>query len=108
MDTLPPLLTWTHREAGTNFEVPVLIAPDFVTAVTNAGTILTLRKFERSEPFEFQAQGKVSAAMGQHGAMAYIGSEDYTLYALNMETHTLSWRFLAGGSDCFEARGDGR
>jgi len=38
----------------------------------------------------------VSGGMGQHGDMAYVGSDDYTLYALHIRDVALRWRFLGG------------
>ncbi len=32
--------------------------------------------------------------MAQLGPIAYVGSEDYTLYALDTVTLRLAWRFL--------------
>ncbi len=92
---LPPFLKWSFEARGTNFEQPVLITSDQISAVSANGDILSFNKFERAAPYEFQTNGNVAAPMGQHGVMAYLGSEDYTLYAFNMSGQRLAWRFLA-------------
>jgi len=92
---LPPLLQWNFQEADMNLEQPPVIGDANMAVVTSAGKVLTFNKFDRSKPYEFQTNGNVSAAMGKYGNMAYIGSEDYALYALNMENQSLAWRFLA-------------
>jgi hypothetical protein len=93
--TLPPFPVWSYQEAGMNVEQPVLITPENVTAVSTAGTVMFFKKTERAQPYEFQTHGTVAAPMGRHGLMAYVGSEDYTLYAFNMANQRLDWRFLA-------------
>src|SRR5262249_45245971 len=77
------------------FEQPVLLTANQVTAVSTAGNVLAFNKRERLPPFEFTTSGPVAAPMGQHEHMVYVGSEDYILYALNMATNRLDWRFLA-------------
>jgi outer membrane protein assembly factor BamB len=97
-EELPPLLKWSYQDVGMNLEQPVLVSTSQVTAVSTAGNVLSFDKFERTPimpMYQFQTSGHVAAPMGQHGAMAYVGSEDYTLYALNMDNQRLAWRFLA-------------
>ena len=46
--------------------------------------------------YEYQFNGGVSAPMGQHGEMAYIGCDDYMLYAMHIGNVALRWRFFGG------------
>jgi outer membrane protein assembly factor BamB len=94
-DALPPLLRWSVRQAGTNVMQPVLVASTRVAAVTSSGNVLFLKKYDQAPPDAYQMSGNVVAPMGQHGSMAYVGSEDYSLYALNVDKRHLAWRFLA-------------
>ncbi len=96
---LPLLVRWSHHEPGVNFEQPVLFAGADLNAqavaISTAGNVLSFNKYETSRPVEFQTGGHVSAAAGQHGAMAYIGSEDTILYAFHMINQRVAWRFFA-------------
>jgi outer membrane protein assembly factor BamB len=113
---LAPVLLWSFHQADIYVEQPLLITPGKValenvelpelayypkalisgdvTAVTTAGAVLSFNKIKRSKPDEFRTNGNVTAPMAQHGPIAYVGSEDYTLYALDTVTLRLVWRFL--------------
>jgi outer membrane protein assembly factor BamB len=94
-EALAPLSAWSYQDAGLNLEQPVLISNTQVTAASTNGNVLFLNKLERTPIHEFQTAGNIAAPMGQHGPMAYIGAEDYTLYAINAENQHLAWRFFA-------------
>jgi outer membrane protein assembly factor BamB len=94
-EALPPLLAWSYQDVGMHIEQPVLVSATDVTAVSTAGQVLTFDKVKKLPMSEFKTAGNVTAPAGQHGAMGYIGSVDSTLYALNMESQRLVWRFLA-------------
>jgi outer membrane protein assembly factor BamB len=49
-----------------------------------------------SQLYRFSLDGKISAPPGSFGEMAYIGSDDAALYALNMRSGKLRWRHTAG------------
>ena len=67
-----------------------------VTAVTTAGNVMSFHKDPTlATATNFKTNGMVTVAMGQYGLTAYIGSEDYTLYAMTMTNQHLAWRFLA-------------
>ena len=48
-----------------------------------------------AELYQFNS-GKVAAPPGHFADTAYIGSQDSNLYALNIGTGRLSWRYTAG------------
>lgn len=99
---LPPLLKWNYHEPGMNVEQPVLLAGGQLTAATVGGAILSLNKFEKSQPYEFQTNSTITARMNQHGLMAYIGADDSIVYAINMGSQRLMWRFLASAPIRFQ------
>ena len=100
-DSPQPELSWSYLSGEFHFERPPLWTPSQIGVVATDGTFLSINKFkdtprESRVPVDYQFHGNVSAAMGQHGEIAYIGSEDATLYALNMINGRLLWRFLSG------------
>ena len=64
---------------------------------TAQGTIVSANRYEQKIRDEYSVDGKVIAMPGQHGLMAYIGTDRGTLYAFNMDTSRMQWRFLPGG-----------
>jgi hypothetical protein len=63
---------------------------------TSNGWFFSTSKFEQRERFRHQAEAPMSAPLGQHGDMAYIASEDYNLYAVNIPAGRIRWRFTSG------------
>ncbi len=93
---LPPILHWSQAMPFMRLEQPALVTPTHVTTVSTTGDVMTFNKFERQPPLDpFKTVGGVSAPPGQHGAMAYIGSDDSVLYAFNVDSQRLAWRFFA-------------
>src|SRR5260370_37285726 len=46
--------------------------------------------------FEFKTFGQVAAAAGQHLHVAYLASDDFNLYAVNLKSGELIWRYVSG------------
>lgn len=94
--SLQPFEVWNYyTSAPAIFQAP-LTTFEKVCVVTSAGDFLTLNRFESRLTFDFKTQGNVSAPMGQYGLTAYVGSDDFTLYAVNMHADKIVWRLLAG------------
>lgn len=92
-----PVLRWNFFFERLHFLQPPLGTAAQAGVVSTDGTFMSLTKAERFIRNSYKLSGGVAAASGQHGTIAYIPSEDYTLYALNMLNARLVWRFLAGG-----------
>jgi outer membrane protein assembly factor BamB len=91
-----PLVAWDYLfESGRLLLTPLQTSEALVLAATD-GSIFSTSKFERHERFRIKAQAPVAAPLGQHGNMAYIASEDFNLYALNISGGRIVWRFTAG------------
>jgi outer membrane protein assembly factor BamB len=95
-DSLQPELEWGYLLANQVVEQTPLIT-EKLGIMASDGTFLALNKFKGIESFDFKTTGSVSAPLGQHKKIAYIGSTDYVLYALDMVNDRLQWRFLSGG-----------
>jgi outer membrane protein assembly factor BamB len=95
-----PRLVW---EALTDLrlEMAPLVTSEVVLALSPTGEARAFSKTadERGgaiELYRFSAEGRLLAPPGQFGDTAYIGSADANLYALNLTTGRLRWRFTAG------------
>jgi outer membrane protein assembly factor BamB len=76
---------------------PPLVAGNQFTVATAQGTIVSANRFEQKIRDEYSVDGKVIAMPGQYGLMTYIGTDRGTLYAFNMDTSRMLWRYLPGG-----------
>jgi outer membrane protein assembly factor BamB len=75
-------------------EAPLQTGDTLLYACANGGA-LALGKVRPIEFFYFPTRGPVTAAPGQHGETAYIGSHDNSLNALSIVTGKTQWRFTA-------------
>jgi hypothetical protein len=71
---------------------------DSLVFTTRGGYIFTLGKDAGEELFRFKASAPIAAPMGQAGDIAYIGSDDFSLYALNIPAGRFAWRFVTGSA----------
>ena len=93
--SLQPVELWSYYTTATVIQQAPITTYEKVCVVTSAGNFLALNRFETFLSFEFKTQGDVSAPMGQYGLTAFVGSDDYCLYALNMHSDKITWRFVA-------------
>jgi outer membrane protein assembly factor BamB len=78
---------------------PPLFSGEQLSVLTTDGALTSVNRFGRGgriEQFEFRTHGKVAGAAGQHNHIAYIGSDDFNLYAINMKSGELEWRHVSG------------
>jgi outer membrane protein assembly factor BamB len=98
-DTLTePEMMWVMPVSDEYVEFPPLVSAKQMTVATRPGDIISLNRLERKVQAEYTLDGKIVAQPGQHGTMAYIGTQKGTLYAIHMDTAKLPWRFLPGGA----------
>jgi len=95
-----PQLIWTYKtetRPETRLEQVCLLTDNFLFEAGANGLFFAISKFEPRIFYHFQADAPVSAPLGQHGDTAYVPSEDYRLYALEIGTGRILWRFVSGG-----------
>jgi hypothetical protein len=92
---LDPRLLWTYISES-HLEGTPLLTPESVIVTDTAGTTFVLARENHAVRARFPAEAPVSAPMGQYGEMAYIASQDASLYAYDVGSLSLSWRFTAG------------
>jgi hypothetical protein len=88
----------TQTQIDTRLEQEPLIFSKGVLETGANGHFFALSKgAPLHEFYTFDANSGVAAALGQHGNFAYIASQDFRIYALDMETGQVLWRFVTGG-----------
>jgi outer membrane protein assembly factor BamB len=97
--TPQPVQSW-EMVTG-NLELPPLITSDTLLAVKPDGTAEGIFKRGRdrasvAELYRFAADGPILVSPAQFGEMGYIGSQDANVYALNINTGRVVWRYTAG------------
>jgi outer membrane protein assembly factor BamB len=96
-----PVVSWESVTA-LRLEWAPLLGPGGVLVTSPEGEVSSLQKFPRdigrpSELFRFRiADGPVAAQPGRYEGTAYIGSQDTNVYALDIDTGTVNWRYTSG------------
>ena len=101
LDLTQPLFFWEHRITPLTTEFPPLIYNDQISFLTTTGLLFAVSRYERGprlELFEFKMNGRVGSAAGQYNNIAYVGADDYNLYAIDISSNNgrLVWRYVGG------------
>lgn len=91
-----PQFVFDHRSFGRLEQTP-LLAHHLIVAAGADGTYFAIRKYERKLEYEFQADAPQSAPLAQYGTIAYMASQDFNVYAVDMLAGRIVWRFTGGG-----------
>jgi outer membrane protein assembly factor BamB len=98
-DSPQPVFYWGYSLADQLTISSPLIYGEQVSILTTNGVLTSVNRFEkgpRIENFEFKTTGRVRSAAGQHLEVAYLASDDFNLYAVNMKSGELIWRYISG------------
>ena len=95
-----PIKVWDFV-TGLRLEIAPLMTREFILAVSPSGTAVALPKVPQedrpiTEIYRFATNGRLGGRPGQFLDTAYLGSLDSNLYALNINTGRLEWRYTAG------------
>jgi outer membrane protein assembly factor BamB len=93
---IEPRLLWTYVSES-HLEGTPLLTADSVVVTDTAGTTFVLSKENHTVRARFPSEAPVSAPMAQYEHTAYIASQDANLYAYDLASLVLAWRFTAGG-----------
>ena len=99
MNSPPMIYYWGHRLAPQTTEFPPVVYGDRISVLTTAGELLRFNRFEKGPRVEFlpfKMGGRAAAGAGQYYPIAYVGSDDYNLYALDLNNGRLLWRYVSG------------
>jgi outer membrane protein assembly factor BamB len=98
--TRRPRAVW---QEPTNIELAFkpLLYGDYLFVVSPSGQAIGFTRyipegFISPQLFRFATEGKILVPPGQFGNVAYIGSEDASLYAIPISSGRLRWRYSAG------------
>jgi outer membrane protein assembly factor BamB len=91
-----PQLAWDYV-GESRLELAPLVTSEFLLVANYAGTFVAMRKLDSAIQYRFQATAALSAPLGQHNDTAYVGSEDFSVSALDIFAGRILWRFLGAG-----------
>src|SRR5207247_7148085 len=91
-----PQMVWDYV-GESRLELAPLVTAEYLLVANFAGTFIAMRKFDGATQCRFQAVAPLSAPLGQHNDTAYLGSEDYSVSALDIFGGRILWRFLGAG-----------
>jgi len=97
-----PVLEW-EMPTGERIDLRPLLTPDTIlvpgyNGVAVAYVRLNIGNLGGSMRYRFQTDGDLLAEPGQFGETAYIGSKDTFLYALDIPSQRMEWRYTAGSA----------
>lgn len=99
-----PQFVWDFRADSRLEQAPILTNDLVVLAGTN-GAFFVASKVQRQVPYEFQTGAAISAPVGFHSGvleggqvsdMAYVASQDFNVYALDVTRGRILWRVTGG------------
>ncbi len=99
-DSPQPVYLWGYRFGDQFMTTSPLIFGEQLSMLTTDGTLTGVAR-DGTGPREdyykpFKVNGRTPGAAGQHWNMAYVASTDFNLYAINMNTGQLKWRYVSG------------
>ena len=80
--------------AESRIEMTPLLTPEFLFLGGYTGTMYALNKFDGKPLYRFTAGPPLTAQLGQYDLLAYVASQDYTVYALDIVPGRTLWRLL--------------
>jgi hypothetical protein len=97
---LRPVRVWEEM-TSLRLEHPPILTADEVAVPTASGDVVVLRKMPRengaaAELYRFPINSPLTFAAGHFEDVAYIGAEDANLYALQISSGQLRWRYTSG------------
>lgn len=93
--SLQPVFAWSYNVGADPIQQPPILGGNQVGAIGAGGETVSVNRFEGKYRHDYRIPSHISRPAGQHGATAYIPGDDTYLYALNLETGELLWRFLS-------------
>jgi len=91
-----PTHLWTYG-AETRLERVPLETQDFLAVAGVDGIYFAASKYAGKLQYRLRAEAAVSAPLGQHGGTAYMASQDFNVYAVDITSGRILWRFTANG-----------
>ena len=87
----------TESQPETRIEQACVLTADYLFQVGQNGLFFAISKYEPRIFYRYTADASVAAPLGQYGEIAYVPSDDFRVYALDIVTGKILWRFVGGG-----------
>jgi outer membrane protein assembly factor BamB len=95
-----PAYLWdyiTETQPETRIEQSSILTGNYICQAGANGLFFVLSKFEPRIFYRYQADASVSAPIGGWGEIAYVPSDDFRVYAMDIVNGKILWRFVGGG-----------
>lgn len=97
---LRPVRVWDEM-TSLRLEHPPLLTADNVTVPAAEGVVVVMRKLPKengkaAELYRFPLNSAITYPAGHFEDVAYVGAEDANLYALQISSGQLRWRYTSG------------
>ncbi len=95
----PPELKilWSKRFVDFDFASRPVLSKTVITLPGTNGLLLAYTLIKGEEVARYKVYGKLSAPLAQYGSQAFVGTEETYLYAFDVESKKIKWRFFSGG-----------
>lgn len=85
-----------YLQADGALENPPIVLKDRLALMTSAGTLYALPLDSRKLFYRFFTRSRNSAPLATLGSLLYVATTDYDLFAIDLKTGRLKWRFPSG------------
>jgi outer membrane protein assembly factor BamB len=97
-----PTPVW-EEETNITLVLKPLQTADYLFLISPDGKVVGYSKvlregFSSTEAYRFSTEGRIRVAPGQYGEIGYVGSDDSTVYAININNGKLRWRHTTGSA----------
>jgi outer membrane protein assembly factor BamB len=99
LDSPQPDFYWGYGLGDQVIRSSPLINGEQLSILTTDGTLTAVNRYGQGPRIEkelFKTKGLTPAAPAQHLNTAYLASDDFNLYAVNMKSGELEWRHISG------------
>jgi outer membrane protein assembly factor BamB len=95
-----PVRVWSHV-SSLRLELPILHTYKYLVVPTPNGVVMTLATLPQesgaaAEIYRFNTDSTIRVPAGHYEDMAYLGAEDANLYAMEVSSGKIRWRYTAG------------
>jgi outer membrane protein assembly factor BamB len=91
-----PLLAFSLPPIS-NLELPALATVDRLLLLETNGIIVGISRTSPQEVYRIPTKGAIWVSPGQHDEIAYVASNEFTLFAVHIPSGRVFWRFFTPG-----------
>ena len=94
--SVQPIEIWTHFDPTMKLNSSPRLSQFVVGVTANGGRVFTVFRSDGKLRYPVQIDGNASGGLGQGGDTLFAASQDFNMYAIDMERERVYWRFAAG------------